>query len=136
MKFFKTNALIRDNKSYGVLSKKLTEEYGKGWSEKQLRHCQRFAKTFKEKEIVYSVRRQLTWTHSRTHICIDNEMNMGLYTEICRLEGYTTKVLNEKIDSMLFERRDFQEKAHQSFAKKLSGKFTKYNRSVALVMAV
>ena len=28
------------------LSKNLTEEYGKGWSEKQLRHCLRFAETF------------------------------------------------------------------------------------------
>ncbi|NPA35457.1 MAG: DUF1016 domain-containing protein [Chlorobi bacterium] len=28
------------------LSKRLTEEYGKGWSEKQLRHCIRFAETF------------------------------------------------------------------------------------------
>ena len=33
------------------LSRKLTEEYGKGWSEKQLRHCLRFAETFSNKEI-------------------------------------------------------------------------------------
>ncbi len=28
------------------LSRSLTEEYGKGWSEKQLRHCLRIAETF------------------------------------------------------------------------------------------
>ena len=40
------------------LSKKLTEEYGKGWSEKQLRHYLRFAETFPNKEIVYALSRQ------------------------------------------------------------------------------
>lgn len=33
----------------GILSEKLTENFGKGWSEKQLRHCLRFAETFNDK---------------------------------------------------------------------------------------
>jgi phosphoribosylformimino-5-aminoimidazole carboxamide ribonucleotide (ProFAR) isomerase len=70
-----------------ALSKKLTEEFGKGWSEKQLRHCLRFAETFKEKDIVYALSRQLTWTHFRTFIYIDNELSREFYTEMCRLEG-------------------------------------------------
>ena len=64
-----------------ALSKKLTEEFGKGWSEKQLRHCLRFAETFKEKEIVYALSRQLTWTHFRTLIYIENELSREFYTE-------------------------------------------------------
>ena len=47
------NTEILDNKlaEYGKeviksLSRSLTEEYGKGWSEKQLRHCLRIAETF------------------------------------------------------------------------------------------
>ena len=49
-----------------TLAKQLTEEYGKGWSEKQLRHCLRFAETITDKEILYAVSRELTWTNTRT----------------------------------------------------------------------
>lgn len=34
------------------LSQKLTERYGKGWSEKKLRHCLRCAETFSKDEII------------------------------------------------------------------------------------
>ncbi len=64
---------ILDNKraAYGQeviksLSKELTQEYGRGWSENQLRHCQRIAETFPNKEIPYALSRQLSWTHFRT----------------------------------------------------------------------
>jgi hypothetical protein len=48
------------------LSKRLILKYGKGWSTQHLRHCLRMAETFEETEILYAVRRQLTWTHLRT----------------------------------------------------------------------
>ncbi len=48
------------------LSRNLTEEYGKGWSEKQLRHCLRIAETFPDKEILYTLCRQLSWSHEPT----------------------------------------------------------------------
>lgn len=102
-----------------ALSKKLTEEFGKGWSEKQLRHCLRFAETFQEKEIVYALSRQLTWTHFRTLIYIENELSREFYAEMCRLEGWTTRVLNEKIDSMLFERTAISKKPELQIKKEL-----------------
>ena len=39
------------------LAKQLTRSVGKGWSNKQLLHCLRFAEIFPEKEIVYALRR-------------------------------------------------------------------------------
>ncbi|MBN2175703.1 MAG: hypothetical protein JW731_16355 [Bacteroidales bacterium] len=42
------------------LSKLLTEEFEKGWGEKQLRHCLRFAETFTDKTFVYALSRELT----------------------------------------------------------------------------
>ncbi|WP_199562683.1 DUF1016 N-terminal domain-containing protein [Pedobacter chinensis] len=47
------------------LAKQLEIEYGSGWSEKQLRHCLRFAEIMPEKEIVYTLCRQLSWSHIR-----------------------------------------------------------------------
>ena len=39
-----------------TLSRNLTDEYGKGWSENQLRHCLRIAETFPDKEILYALK--------------------------------------------------------------------------------
>jgi predicted nuclease of restriction endonuclease-like (RecB) superfamily len=102
-----------------TLSKKLTEEFGKGWSEKQLRHCLRFAETFKNREIVYALSRQLTWTHFRTFIYLENELSRNFYAEMCRIEGWTTRVLSEKIDSMLFERTAISRKPENQIRKEL-----------------
>jgi predicted nuclease of restriction endonuclease-like (RecB) superfamily len=92
------------------LSKKLTVEYGKGWSEKQLRHCLRFAETFPKKEIVYALSRQLSWTHFRTIMYLKDDLRREFYIEMTKLENWNTRTLNEKIDSMLFERTAISKK--------------------------
>ena len=50
------------------LARQLTEEYGRGWSDKQLRHCVRLAEVFADEAIVSAVRRELSWTHLKTLI--------------------------------------------------------------------
>jgi predicted nuclease of restriction endonuclease-like (RecB) superfamily len=92
------------------LSKNLTEEYGKGWSEKQLRHCLRFAETFPDKEILYALSRQLSWTHFRTVMYLKDEIRREFYIEMAKLENWNTRTLDEKIDSMLFERTAISKK--------------------------
>lgn len=92
------------------LSKNLTEEYGKGWSDKQLRHCLRFAETFPDKEILYALSRQLSWTHFRTIMYLKDEVRREFYLEMAKLENWNTRTLDEKIDSMLFERTAISKK--------------------------
>jgi predicted nuclease of restriction endonuclease-like (RecB) superfamily len=92
------------------LSRKLTEEYGKGWSEKQLRHCLRFAETFPDKEILYALSRELSWTHFRTVMYLKDELRREFYIEMTKIENWNTRTLNEKIDSMLFERTAISKK--------------------------
>lgn len=92
------------------LSRKLTEEYGKGWSEKQLRHCLRFAETFPDKEILYALSRELSWTHFRTVMYLKDEFRREFYIEMTKIENWNTRTLNEKIDSMLFERTAISKK--------------------------
>lgn len=111
------NSEILDNKraEYGKevvksLSQNLTEEYGKGWSEKQLRHCLRIAETFPDKEIVYALSRQLSWTHFRTIMYLKDEIRREFYLEMAKLENWNTRTLDEKIDSMLFERTAISKK--------------------------
>lgn len=86
------------------LSQQLTQTYGKGWSEKQLRHCIRFAETFPDEQIVSALRRQLTWTHLKTLMYLDDPLKRDFYIEICQLERWSSRQLQERINSMLYER--------------------------------
>ena len=92
------------------LSKELTQQYGKGWSDKQLRHCLRIAETFPDMEILYALSRQLSWTHFRTIMYLKDEIRRDFYLEMTRIENWNTRTLNEKIDSMLFERTAISKK--------------------------
>ncbi len=92
------------------LSRNLTGEYGKGWSEKQLRHCLRIAETFPDREILYALSRQLSWTHFRTIMYLKDEIRREFYLEMAKLENWNTRTLDKKIDSMLFERTAISKK--------------------------
>lgn len=93
-----------------TLSVELTKEYGRGWSEKQLRHCLRFAETFADFEIVSALQRQLSWTHFKTIIYLKTELQREFYAQMCLLENWNTRTLQKKIDSMLFERTAISKK--------------------------
>lgn len=86
------------------LAKQLTMRYGRGWSEKQLRHCLRFAETFPEQNIVSALRRELSWTHIKTLIYIEDILKRDFYIELCRIERWSTRQLQARIDGMLYER--------------------------------
>ncbi len=103
-----------------LLAKQLTSEYGKGWSEKQLRHCLRFAETFPDSQIVSEVRRQLSWTHIKTIIYLENEIKRQFYVEMCKMEKWSTRTLQERINSMLFERTAISKKPEMTIIKELN----------------
>ncbi|MCE5179271.1 MAG: PDDEXK nuclease domain-containing protein [Porphyromonadaceae bacterium] len=108
-KRIRTDILKNERAAYGkqilaTLSQQLTLAYGKGWSEQQLRHCLRFAEIFPNKEIVYALRIELSWTHIRQLIFIDDELKRTFYIEMCKLEKWSSRTLQNRINSMLFER--------------------------------
>lgn len=86
------------------LAKKLIQRYGNGWGFQKLQHCVRAAYTFSEDEIMYAVRTQLSWTHLRSLMAVENELARQFYMEMCRIEHWSTRTLDEKIDGQLFER--------------------------------
>ena len=104
----KEDVLFNQRAEYGKqviqnLSIKLTERFGKGWSIYKLQHCVRSAYTFSEDEILYAVRTQLTWTHLRSLMSIENELKRSFYIEMCRIEHWDTRTLDEKIDAQYYE---------------------------------
>ena len=104
----KEDVLLNQRAEYGKqivrnLSVKLTERFGNGWSIYKLQHCVRAAYTFSEEEILYAVRTQLTWTHLRSLMSIEDELKRSFYMEMCRIEHWNTRTLDEKIDTQYYE---------------------------------
>jgi len=98
------------------LSNDLTMEYGKGWGEKHLRHCIRFSEIFADKEIVYTLCRQFSWSHIRLFMYIDDPLKRDFYIEISRIEKWSVRILQERINSMLFERTAISRKPEETIA--------------------
>lgn len=92
------------------LSVKLIADYGPGWSEKQLRHCIKFESAFPDYEIVSALRRQLSWTHFKTIMYIENPLKRDFYIEMCKIERWSSRQLQERIQSMLYERTAISKK--------------------------
>lgn len=97
-----------------TLSSRLTAEYGAGWSEKQLRHCLRTAEIFPDEEIVSTLGRQLSWTHIKTLVYIEDSLKREFYIEMCKIEKWSTRTLRERINSMLYERTSISKKPEKT----------------------
>ena len=87
-----------------ALSAQLEQEFGRGFGEKNLRRMIQFAEAYPDHEIVVSLLRQLGWTHFLRLIPIDDPLKRDFYAEMCRVENWSTRTLQQKIQSMLFER--------------------------------
>src|SRR3990170_3382283 len=70
----------------------------------------RFAEVFPDREIVHALSGQLSWTHLREIIYLEDSLKRDFYAEMCRVERWSTRTLKEKINSMLFERTAISKK--------------------------
>ncbi|MEQ0777772.1 PDDEXK nuclease domain-containing protein [Paraburkholderia tropica] len=104
----------------GALARRLKAEYGQGWSEQQLRHCLRAAEIFPDEAILSAVRRELSWTHLKTLMYVDDPLKRNFYIELCRLERWSSRQLQERIHSMLFERSAISRKPTEVIRQELS----------------
>ena len=65
-----------------TLSKQLTAEYGRGFTRANPFHIIRFAEVFPDEGIVSALRRQLSWTHFKELIYLDDALKRGFYAEL------------------------------------------------------
>jgi hypothetical protein len=101
------------------LARQLTVDFGKGWSEQQLRHCMRLSEIFVDEQILSTVRRELSWSHLKTLIYIEAPLKRDFYLEICRLEHWSVRQLQERINSLLFERTAISKKPEETIRQDL-----------------
>jgi len=101
--------LKQERAAYGeqivrMLSSQLQTDYGRGFSEKNLRHMLRFAETFAEENIVLTLSRQLTWSHFLELIYLADPLARDFYAQMSAREGWSVRRLRERKDTRLFER--------------------------------
>ena len=78
-----------------ALSRQLTAEFGDGFSVKNLWNMVKFAATFDDGKIVHALRAQLSWTHLRRLIYVEDPLARDFYGEMCRIERWNTRTLDK-----------------------------------------
>ncbi|OGU58496.1 MAG: cytoplasmic protein [Ignavibacteria bacterium GWF2_33_9] len=101
-----------------TLSAQLTIEYGTSFSEKNLRRMMQFAEEFPDEQIVATLKRQLSWSHIKVLIPL-NDVKRDFYIEMCKLERWSVRVLQERIQSLLFERTAISKKPDETIKNNL-----------------
>ena len=98
--------------AYGValikkLSVRLTAEFGKGFTEANLWNFRQFYLAFppsSEGGIPYAVRRELTWTHYRLLMRVENAMARTYYLKEAIEQRWSSRALERQIHSLYYER--------------------------------
>ncbi len=95
-----------DRATYGSylikgISKELQPNFGSGFSVRQLEMCRQFYRLF---PIANALRSQLSWTHYRLLIRIDNEDKRTFYIAESTKNNWSARQLERQINSQLYER--------------------------------
>ena len=83
------------------ISKRLTKEFGKGFDERELRKMCQFYKCF---EIRDSLRPELSWTHYRRLISIENQEARIWYMNEAANSVWSTRQLDRQISTLYYDR--------------------------------
>lgn len=86
------------------LAKQLAARYGRGFESTNLSRMIRFSKIFPDQLIVATLSQQLSWSHLRELITMEDPLKRDFYVEMCRIENWSVRTLRQKIDGMLYER--------------------------------
>ena len=83
------------------LSVRLTEQFGKGFDESNLRYMRLFYSVFPIRD---AVRHELTWTHYRLLLSVENEAARNYYLNEAVQSNWSTRALERQINSFYYER--------------------------------
>ncbi len=83
------------------LSKQMTEDFGKGFTVTNLKYMRQFYLTFPNG---HALRGELSWTHYRSLIRVENEKARNFYLEEAIKSDWSTRQLDRQINSFFYER--------------------------------
>jgi predicted nuclease of restriction endonuclease-like (RecB) superfamily len=83
------------------LSKKLTQDFGKGFDERELRKIRQFYLAFPIRD---ALRPELSWTHYRLILRAQNDRAREFYLNECVKSQWSTRQLERQINTLFYER--------------------------------
>lgn len=83
------------------LSVKLNADFGKGFSEQSLWNMRLFYLKF---PILSALRRELTWTHYKMLLRVENENARSYYIQEAAQQNWSVRALERQINSLYYER--------------------------------
>jgi hypothetical protein len=91
----------KDRAEYGSflisnLSEKLAQEYGKGFTESNLKYMRQFYQTFEKS---HALRGELSWTHYRLLLKVEKENARDFYIKEAITGNWSTRQLERQINS-------------------------------------
>jgi predicted nuclease of restriction endonuclease-like (RecB) superfamily len=92
------------------VSQELETQYGDGFSYSALTRMVKFANIFPDKTAIVTLSQTLSWSHFRELLPLEKPLQRGFYSQMCRMENWSVRVLRNKIDSMLYERTALSKK--------------------------
>ena len=83
------------------LARRLTEEFGKGFDERELRKMCQFYRTFPIRD---ALRPELSWSHYRKLISVEDEKARQWYMNEAASQVWSTRQLDRQISTLYYER--------------------------------
>ena len=117
-----------------ALARQLTAEHGRGFSSKNLHHMIRFAQAFEDEQTVSALQRQLSWTHFKALIYVEEPLKRDFYCVLCRLEDWSSRQLHERMQSLLYERTALSRKPEGTIRHELNALRQEQQPSPALLL--
>lgn len=116
--------LKNDRADYGKklvlnLSNALSNRYGSGFNKRNLHSFIKLNTIIQDITIVHTLCAQLSWSHIRNLIYIENPIKREFYIQMAIHERWSVRTLQERIDSMLFERTAISKKPELTIVNEL-----------------
>lgn len=95
-----------DRAEYGkgllkYLSERLTAEFRKGFTIRNLRNMRQFYLTYQKRHTLCT---ELSWSHYRILMRIDDKNRRNWYTEECAKSGWSVRQLERQINTLFYDR--------------------------------
>ena len=81
------------------LSKELSREYGRGYSQRNLFNMVRFFEIMQDEQILQTLSAKLSWSHFVKLIYIEDDLKRDFYLTMSINERWSIRTLNESNDS-------------------------------------
>ena len=108
------NLEASQNEIIKSFSNKLTKEFGQGFSVPNLKKMKKFYQVFNGSSTLWN---QLSWSHNRLIMNIDDEKRRNFYLEECIKSNWSVRQLERQINSFYYERLISTKEPHKEEVK-------------------